>query len=538
MDCTKLESNPSLFQGGVRTWMPAFLLLFLLVLVTYAPCLDNFFWEIDDQRHLAHGAGHAFPNNYFRPGQALSFMILWNVAGTDPFPYYLAGLLFHCAASFLFLLLAFQIFERLSHAWLAAALFAVLFAPHQAVLWIGAHLGVQALCFSLAALVFWVKFLKQGGLVPWLAALLFACLAMAFKETGLNLLPWMLVLHLGFKGIRDVFRLQSLAAWIPFVGVAAWIAWRAMTVPGGVGLEAQWQGLAHLAGRLLRSLGHLPLLLEFHRWRYIPGLYWIGMVVLAAPLVGACLLHLFRRAHDAPQGAGFRWALAASGILLGGHAAVLPGEPEIIGDRFYYDAAPGFALVVVVLCLQCRTLLERMRGIRLVPWAVVALYGVLNVIAVHGIEKEKYDRVSQRVEALAASTAHVLDQAPPGRAILFLDPPLPDREDFICMLRVWEKLPDSRMRQEPWRHPQDTDFRKRLCHPRTESPFRWNASENAWIPFEPGGLRWLDEWKPAYWPAGLKDPNLPDEMRFVVILPPEHSLTCMDSTKAESPHGN
>jgi hypothetical protein len=394
---------------------------------------------------------------------------------------------------------------------------------------------VQALFFSLVALLFWVKHLKQGGFLPWLVALCFACLAMGFKETGLNLLPWMLALQWAFKGFKDFMRPRRIAAWIPFLAVALWVAWRALSVPGGVGLEAQWQGPAHLAGRLLRSLGHLPLLLEFQGWRYVPGLYFIGMAVLAAPLVGALMVRLFRRTQDASQGAGFRWALAGVAILLGGHAAVLPGEPEIIGDRFYYDAAPGFALVLTVLFLQGRALLEGARGLRLLPWAVAGLYGMLNVAALHDIEQEKYDRVSRRVEALALSTGQVIEAARPGRAILFLDPPLPDIEDFVCMLHVWEGLPEARMNQEPMRHPRDLAFRKRLLSAQGEAPFRWSDEASAWIPFEPDGMRWLDAWKPRYWPAGLKDPNLPSTMRFVVVLPLPDALSCSKPARTKSP---
>lgn len=491
----------------------------MLVLLAYGSCLDNHFWEIDDQRHVANGAGYPFPNDYFRPGHEWSFRLLWKVAGTDPFPYYASGLLFHWLSSCLVFLLGIRLLGGYAQGLVAGLVFASLFAPHQAIFWVGAQLGVQQVAFALAALLCWLRFLERGGLLLWTAAFFFACMAVCFKECGLNLLPWMLVVHVGIRGFRDLFSPKRILAWLPFILLGGLVAYRALTVPGGVGMEAQWPGPVSLAGRLMRSIGHLPLPLEFERWRYPVGLHWIGLGVFVLPLVGAWLVRILDHGKKGSRGSGIAAVLMAAGLLIGGHTANLTGEPEIIGERFYYDAAPGFALLFAAFFFQASRILSLWRGMRwIAPVLLVAWIG-MNVHALLSIEQRKYDQVSRSVERLVKATRKVMNDTLPDKTVLFLSPPLPDIEDFQRILNVWLDIPESRTPIQPWFLPDDERFRKRLAKERMENPFRWSEYKKAWVPFNPGGNAWLDDWKPKYWPGGLKDPNLGKEIRYIAVLP-------------------
>ncbi|MBU0753908.1 MAG: hypothetical protein KJ645_02125, partial [Planctomycetes bacterium] len=514
-------TEKSIDETGRKEWFLIFLLLACLVLLTYGPCLDNYFWEIDDQRHVANGAGEPFPNNYFRPGQALSFQLLWKVAGTDPFPYYLLGIGFHWIASCLLYAVARRFLCASIPAAVAAVVFATLFAPHQAVCWIGAHLGVQSLAFSLAALLFWLIFLERGGVLVWAGTLVAAGLAVCFKETGLDLFLWMGVFHLWAKGPGDMLKLRGILAWIPFGILAVLISWRGATVPGGVGIELHWAGPVSLIGRLIRSLSLMPLPLEFQRWRFYPWIIALGIAVVVLPLLGALLVRSRAPKGRIPLNCRLSTAATAVAVLLCGHGAILLGEPEIIGERFYYDAAPGFAFLSALLFIHARAWLPQTRCVRSVLWGLLITWIAIQVSAIHKIEAWKYDRTSRRVEALVDSTARELSKESHGERLLFLSPPLPDLDDFACILRVWLSIPAERINSSPGELADDPGFRQRLFRSQGERIFRWDEDDRVWIPFNPGGEAWLDSYEPEYWPGGLKDPNLPKEVCYVMILPDE-----------------
>ncbi|MBI4882254.1 MAG: glycosyltransferase family 39 protein [Planctomycetes bacterium] len=504
-------------QTGFRKTAVLAVLLTGLVLLAYGPCLDNSFWRIDDHRHVLNGAGGPFPNQYFRPGQELSFRLAWAAGGIDPFPYYAMGVLCHLACALLIFALARRLLESRLAAFVAAALFATLFAPHQAVLWMSAHEGVQEVLFSLAALLCWLLHLERGAKTWLLASLACAAAAMCFRQSAINLLPWMLAVQLWARGLKDLVRPARLLAWIPFLVLAALVVQRGLLVPGGVGAAMDWSDPLRLLGRLLRSLGHLPLLVEFERWRFGGiGLYGIGAALLALPLLGAFACARMRRGAGQQTGARPGTALLALALLLGGHVAVLPGEPEIIGERCYYDAAPGFALVLAALFLQARTLCSVAPRLRFMPWLALLVWLALNVRAIHAIEEWKYDRESRRVDAIEAATRAAVAHGVPGEETLFLDPPLPDGRDFLVLLHVWLGVPEQDA-AERWLARDDALFSATGGALRL---LRWQSERRAWVPFDPGGAEWLAAWTPAWWPGGLNAPDLPQEIRCIRVRRP------------------
>ena len=503
--------------GTPRAWA-AFLILAGAVFLAYYPVLDNGFWIIDDQRHLANGMGFPFPNQYFRVGQEWSFRLLWRIAGTHPFPYYLTGLLFHLAATLMTAALAWKILKEKRAALAAGLVFATLYAPSQAVLWVGAHLGVQSTAFALASLLFWAAFLEKGGWFRWTGSLLFGILAMCFKESGVNLLPFMLVVFLWAKGPSELLRPREWIPWIPLVLFAGYVTWHAVTVPGGIGLEVRMSGPLVLLDRLLRSIGHIPIPLNFRRHR--AGLQVIGLLLPLLPFLGAWLASRRGAGRGTlPPAAGYAAAAVAVGLLLAGHAAVLPVEGEATGERDYYDAAPGFALLAAVLFFQARWILQgKGKAIRALPWIGLLAWCGLNVLSLHKVERWKYDAPSRHVERLVEATGRTLEGIPASKGILFLDPPIRDVRDFERILEVYYKVRPEAVKQV-WYFPRGEKLRERILRPKNEVCLRWRESPPSWIPFEPGGWKWLESWKPTWWPSTLDDPKLSPKIRCLALAP-------------------
>ncbi len=513
---TSLEVREKRIRPLEYAW--GFLVLAGAAFLAYYPMLDNGFYIIDDQRHLANGMGFPFPNHYFRVGQEWSFRILWKIAGTDPFPYYLTGLLFHLAASLMTAALAWKILKNKAAALAAGLVFATLYAPSQAVLWVGANLGVQSVAFALASLLFWTAFLEKGGWFRWTGSLVFGVLAMCFKESGVNLLPFMLVVFLWAKGPGALLRPRNWIPWIPLVLFAGYVTWHAVTVPGGIGLEVKMSGPLVLLDRLLRSIGHMPIPLNFRRHR--AGLQVIGVLFPLLPFLGAWLAARARAGKGPlPPAAGYAAAAVAVGLLLAGHAAVLPVEGEATGERDYYDAAPGFALVLAVLFSQARVILQEWkRPLRGLAWAGILLWCAVNVVSIHRVERWKYDAPSRHVQRLVKATGETLRRIPRDRALFFLDPPMRDVRDFERILEVYYHVPPEKVRQI-WLMPRGKELRDRILRGKNQVCLRWRESPPAWIPFEPGGWKWLEKWKPTWWMSTLDDPHLSHKIRCLLLAP-------------------
>ncbi len=478
-----------------------------LVYVAFGPALDNYFYEIDDARHLLNGAGGPFPNGYFRPGQELSFRLLYSLFGFTPFPYHLLGQLMHLGNSLLVVGLVWRLFRRKRLAVLSGAVFATLFAPHQAVLWIGAHLGVQSLFFVLLACHALLCFLETRSVLSACLTLLFAICGMCFKESGLNVMPMFLVLVLFQRRSRALLSGRGLLLSASLLCVAAWVTWRGVTVDAGIGLSVELPRPLHLLDRLLRSVGQFPLPLNFRAHR--PGLQGIGVFVLCGPLV---LAYLCKRRN--PQ--ALRETLLALAFLLAGHCAVLPVEPEAIGMRSYYDAAVGMSLLFAIGIEQLCSLVSSARFRPILVWALGACLVLVHVFAIRRIEAWKYEPRSLHVERLVDGTGRELEIAPPGKNIVFLDPPLPDIRDFDCFLRTVLRVPDQKT--ESFSLLPQGETLLGIVHGREgDLVRRWDARREVWIPFDPSGAAWLTEWKPTWWQGGLEDPRISKKLRAVRV---------------------
>jgi hypothetical protein len=168
-------------------------LLAIIAFVVYLPALNTGF-SADDFFILARLKAHdglAHPLAYFgfgffqyyRPAAFLSHGVDWQIWGSNPFGFHLTNVLLHVGCT----LLVFHIGRRVltvSAAGVAALLFALHPASHEAVYWIAARFDLMATFFTLAA--FWCLMHERGS---WQAAGVAAfALGLLSKESAISLL--------------------------------------------------------------------------------------------------------------------------------------------------------------------------------------------------------------------------------------------------------------------------------------------------------------------------------------------------------------
>jgi hypothetical protein len=181
--------------------------------------------------------------------------------------------------------------------------------------------------------------------------------------------------------------------------------------------------------------------------------------------------------------------------------------------------APGFALLAAVLFFQARWILQgKGKAVRALPWIGLLAWCTVNVLSLHQVERWKYDAPSRHVERLVEATGRTLERFPASRGILFLDPPMRDVRDFERILEVYFKIPPEDVKQV-WYFPSGEKLKKRILKPKNEICLRWRESPPSWIPFEPGGWEWLEDWKPTWWPSTLDDPRLSPKIRCLSLAP-------------------
>ncbi len=280
--------------------------------------------------------------------------------------------------------------------------------------------------FSLASILLWARFLEKPGFTSLIFSLLAALAAGGFKQSGVNIIPWMIILQLRLKGPRSFLEKRILLAWIPFLVWAGIIIYIGVTVGSGVGEKVAQFNILVLIDRLLRSIGHMVLPINFRPHR--KGLELIALSLIFIPLLASLALkHIYK--SDTPRPALPGTFITCIAMLAAGHASVLPIEPEIIGGRCYYEPAPGFALVLASI-FSMGILVFRSRVLKVVPFLALVSWIGINVYSIHNIEKWKFDAECRRIERLKEQTCMSIKGLQEKKDILFLDPPMRDIRDF------------------------------------------------------------------------------------------------------------
>jgi hypothetical protein len=426
----RLPGDGTRGPGRVRLLLFAALLAFAAhaTLRAYGGVLDNYFYESDDAGHLI-GDGYAF--GHFRPVQWVFLRLLFRAFGGQPRGYYLAGLVLHAASALCVGWLALRLSARPWAAAAATLVFAQLFAPHEAVLWISANGGLLVVLFLLLFALAWDAYLASRRRWHYALALLAALLAMGSKEDCVLLAP----LALGLDRLRSGHQVQRgfLRRYAPLALLAA--LYLALALRSSL-LEAREYG-AHgaLLGKLVKNFAWLlwPRPLEQHD---LPA--W-GLLAGAALLLGLGWLAWRERRRVPVLGLGL--VLAVAGLLV-----VLPIAPEgFATQRLSYPSAIGVALLAAGLVqLGDVRSCGLGRGLRLGLGGAAILLAVcwstLQVDAIRDVEQRRFERSGARyrgaLESTRRSAWEALLAAGSGRALVvapFVNPQQYGRGLFVLM---------------------------------------------------------------------------------------------------------
>ena len=322
--------------------------LALVAFVAYLPALTTGF-SADDffilSRLKAHN-GLAHPLAYFqfeffqyyRPVAFLSHGIDWQIWGLNPFGFHLTNVLLHVGCT----LLVFQLGRRLftvSAAAVAALLFALHPASHEAVYWIAARFDLMATFFTLAAI--WCLTHERPA---WQAAGVAAfALGLLAKESAISLLlivpAW--DVFVARRDVRSVARRL-----LPLVVVA--VAY-AMLRNFGADLEAA--GGSRRLPKLIAMAAMLLALLQL-AWRRDRGtppdlhLPW----PFAAGVAAAMLAFLWWPVTAVSAAKALGFAAYAAFYLIS--PVLIPSPPpEWFTPVAVRDALPGFVVVCGALAM-------------------------------------------------------------------------------------------------------------------------------------------------------------------------------------------
>jgi hypothetical protein len=303
----------------------------------------------------------------YRPLQSLYLFMLHNVLGDWPEGFHAANVVLHIASAALLYLLALRLRLEAVTAGLAAFLFLVHPAPHQAVRWVIDSSTLLQTHFMLWALLLLLTYFDNGRIRYFLLALLAAVAAMFAKESGvivLVLLPvadWLLRPSLPRKRLRVHWPIPVLLI------LYLWLSFREM--PGWREHMEGYRVGVHLFANAAYNLGFL-LSLPTH----FGGLFSWPCLLGAVLVLAAVFSPPDRRSG----------LFLASWLVLAALPTALfieQGSYETTGRYSYAWLAP-FALVLAFLS-QRLIQAEAVRNSAVLRWATAAV--AILVLAVMGV---------------------------------------------------------------------------------------------------------------------------------------------------------
>ncbi|MDP3936965.1 MAG: hypothetical protein Q8R92_02380, partial [Deltaproteobacteria bacterium] len=263
------------------------LALALAAAALYAPTLGYDFTDWDDTEYVLQNPliraidpgslGAIFSHFYlanYAPLHLTSYAFLYAAAGPAPWVFHAMNLLLHA----LCVSLVFVLLRRLDIGRAAAAFGAALFLAHpaqvEAVAWVNQTKTLLATAFGLGALLLLLRYrrLRPGGEgasregSAWLAycgaVALFACALLSKPQA----VAFPGIFFCVEQSLADRGRRLRIAHWMPFVLVAALIAWIGVAAQGSLGAVKAYGPLG-LAGNVFRSA---VILVDYLRITFLP----------------------------------------------------------------------------------------------------------------------------------------------------------------------------------------------------------------------------------------------------------------------------
>ena len=418
-----------------------YVVAFAAVVAGYHPVLDNFFFPVDDPTLIWSVQNGEPPTPHFRPLYTVWNRLLLALCGTEPGSWYAAGLLVHLASAFL----VGHLGRRLTASdagVVAGVVFAALYSPNEAVLWVAANCGLCVVLFVLLAAVAWDAWLERGGAARYLAALAALLVAMGFKEECVLAGPLFLALDAARNGWRRLLSLRHLRVYVPFaLAAAAYLAvafrpslWEESGDVGEYGI-----GLG-LVPELFQNVAWIlwPRATEMADWGYPSAA--VGAAVMAVALLFA---------SRAKTEMGGRAAGVGVAVLVCAMLPVLPGPFAVAGTRYAYPGAIGVALVVGGMGAWVWARVGGLpRGSRAAARSLLAgglaAWLAVQVLSLHSVERWRFEAKCDRLSTLV-ETSRALPDRPAGAPAIVLGPAVRNAHDYVTALRVWLDLPPHRV---------------------------------------------------------------------------------------------
>ena len=334
----------------------------VLASAAYLPVLgtgftsDDFFIlsrvrELNGLEHPGAYFGFGF-FDYYRPLVFLSHAMDWEVWGLDPLGYHLRSLLLHAGCSVLVFFLARRLLSPAMSV-VAAALFALHPASHEAVYWMAARFDLMATFFTLVA----VALLSDNRLMWRSIGVLAFALALLSKESAISLViiapAW--DVFIAKRSLRDVIR----RLFPLLVVVAAY----AMVRNFGADLDAA--GGSRRLPKAIMALALMAAVLAV-AWRrgsteprvdgpMEPRVFRPGVSVwpLVAAIAGALLTLLLLPATTVPVARTLGFIAYVAFYFVS--PIVFPSAPAWVFTPFgWQDALVGLAIAVLILAIALR----------------------------------------------------------------------------------------------------------------------------------------------------------------------------------------
>jgi len=447
---------------------PDFFLPVLIVLFTLPVSLKALqsFFTFDDLMNLnyylqrpwsAIGSNLLVFTSFRRPLGALVYLPLFGIAGLNPEPYYLVGVILYSVN----IILAFRLFLRLSKsrftAFVAASLLALHPEVHNVLFNFGAVYELLCLLCLLVATIAYLGFVEAREPRPrwrYVLSLLSFIAALNAKETAAAYPAILVALHLFYtqdfhSGWAGVKRVAVRVA--PFFLIVA-----PYTIAKTFGAEAFWrenpQYVYHFDGAILTNFAHYLELLSNREVAFSAA----GAVALVAVVAGLGL------------------ALRNSSVLFGLAWAILSLLPVLPLPRYWglflYVPLAGFAFASAALIADLgRRLSALCLPVKVNNWKpgrlVVLVLASLYMFRLLGAMSPDIDR-ARRVfyhdrnpawRSFAEQLYATYPTLPGGTVLVFANPPF-DRESderWCLQFLVWLKYgPDIRVARKP-----EDDFR-------------------------------------------------------------------------------
>ncbi len=367
----------------------AALWLALLAFVLYYPSISYTFTELDDSIFIrdfaeynenlknivaAFGRGlfNATKDPYYRPVFSDSMIVNYHLAGVEKIgSYHFVNVLLHIGSVLLLYKLFLKLHIRQLHAFLLAALFAVIPVLTQAVAWIPGRNDTLLAVFTLSFFIFAISYSEEGKKNHLALSVLFLLLALFTKETAVFSAPAAFILLIFALGtpLKSKNNLTLYGSW-----VACFAIWYLARAAATVHITTTIG-----TGQMVTDFLHrLPIIIQYLGKIFFPfnlsvfpiqedTVYYFG---LAAVALITALLFLSKNVNWKVVGAGF--ALFIFFLL---PALLVPGNlnEQVFEHRLYLP-------VVGILIVLSQTALFKKLADKQLLIAVLAVCGVFSVV--------------------------------------------------------------------------------------------------------------------------------------------------------------